>query len=161
MIRAALDFDVAAVPQPTVDDLPGDTVVHVDVSMTNRAGHPIPDGCPTTTKLVLDVVARTPDGNEFYFDEKSFMPVPQSYGRGDKMGRGPFQKAGMILDTALPPLREVRQHYEIPVPLRAGREIEISVRLLYLPYGSTREADDPVVWRDVVRKVTLDRREGE
>lgn len=159
MIKAALDFDVDATPLPAVDAGPHDSMVRVKVRMTNRAGHPIPDGCPTTAKLILDVSARTPDGNEFFFNEKSYMPIPQSYGRGDKMGKGPFQKAAMLLDTALPPLREVRESYDIPVPRDGGREVEIVVKLVYLPYGSTRAADDPVVWRDVVRKVSIEGRE--
>jgi hypothetical protein len=166
MIDAALEFLVDATPMLVVEPAKGGAAgrevpkVKVEIRMTNKAGHPIPDGCPTTTRLILDVSAKTPDGKEFYFKEKSYMPIPQNYGRGDKMGRGPFQKAAMIIDTALPPLRQVAENYEIEVPGDGLREIEVRARLIYLPYGSTKAVDDPIVWRDVVRKVTVEGRDA-
>lgn len=167
MIKAALDFEVDATPMLMVEDRKAETgtvgkltpKIRVSVRMTNRAGHPLPDGCPTTTRLILDVTAKTPDGKEFYFNEKVYMPIPQSYARGDKMGRGPFQKAAMLIDTALPPLRQVAESYEILVPGDGRREIEVEAKLIYLPYGSTKAVDDPIVWRDVFRKVTVEGRD--
>ncbi len=161
MIKAALDFSVEVTPillhggplnpsEAGVKDAPR---LRVDVKMMNRAGHPIPDGCPTGTKLILDVTVKSADGSELFFDEKSYMPIPQDYARGDKMGRGPFEKTGLIINTALLPLRKVTERYDIPIA--APDEIEVSVKLTYLPYGSTKEVDDPIVWREFVKKLKL------
>ncbi len=175
MIKEALDFSVEVTPLPPVGgdrEGPGTDVkrtpkIRVVVRMINKAGHPIPDGCPTTTRLLLDVAARTADGNEFFFKEKAYMPIAQEYARGDKMGQGPFEKTSLIIDMALTPLNLVTERYEIPVPEEAiaaarkaagaGRNnIEVEVILIYLPYGSTKAADDPILWRKVVRKVKLE-----
>lgn len=37
--------------------------------------------------------------------ERVFMPTPQQLGRGDRMGRGPYEKSGLLADTSLPPRR--------------------------------------------------------
>jgi hypothetical protein len=42
-----------------------------------------------------------------FSQEKIYMPMPQKMGRGDEMGRGPYEKSGIINDTGLPPGKTV------------------------------------------------------
>lgn len=93
------------------------------------------------------------------------MPVPQQFGRGDKMGRGPYEKSGMLEDTGLPPGRPVDERFEVLFPtedvVEGGRtvrktlehELEIEVQLWYLPYG-VRDVD-AFLWRDFRQTVTI------
>lgn len=140
--------------------------IAVTVSMTNKSGHSIPDGCPTVARLVLDVSAKASDGSEIFFDEKIYMPIAQTNGRGNLMGKGPFEKTSMIVDTSLRPLTTVKERYEISVPkeLYDGsvktegarkKEVEVSVKLVYLPYGTMNPSDTPFTWHEVVKKVPL------
>jgi len=90
-------------------------------------------------------------------EEKIYMPVPQQMGRGDKMGRGPYEKSGLIEDTSLPPGKKVEERYEIYFPIEEGKlladEYEVNVKLWYLPYGTMNS--DPFLWRDETRKVKI------
>jgi hypothetical protein len=90
-------------------------------------------------------------------DEKIYMPVPQQMGRGDKMGRGPYEKSGLVEDTSLPPGKEVKERFEIYFPMEEGKlladEYEVNVKLWYLPYGTMNS--DPFLWRDETRKVKV------
>lgn len=93
--------------------------------------------------------------------------MPQKMGRGDKMGRGPYEKSGIINDTGLPPGKTVEEHFEIPfytedVENEDGRVIErklldnelnINVKLWYLPYGNMQS--DPFLWQEFTQKVTV------
>lgn len=95
------------------------------------------------------------------------MPMPQKMGRGDEMGRGPYEKSGIINDTGLPPGKTVEEHFEIPFYTEDemddnGRIIErklmdntleINVKLWYLPYGNKQS--DPFIWQDFTKKVTV------
>ena len=84
------------------------------------------------------------------------MPHPARFGMTDKMGRGPYEKSGMIRDTGLPPLRTVRESFEIAFPYEdvwQGKsvsrqiltdEMELEVRLLYVPFGDTNS--DHYIW---------------
>lgn len=95
------------------------------------------------------------------------MPMPQKMGRGDEMGRGPYEKSGIINDTGLPPGKTVEEHYEIPfytedVENDYGRvverklldnELNIKVQLWYLPYGNKKS--DPFLWQEFTKKVTV------
>jgi hypothetical protein len=94
------------------------------------------------------------------------MPVPQQLGRGDRMGRGPYEKSGMLEDTGLPPLRTVTQSYDIFFPVKEQEneegemvrsfpvdKLQIEVKLWYLPYGTME--DDAFLWRDVKRIVKV------
>lgn len=74
----------------------------------------------------------------------------------DRMGRGPYEKSAMIRDTGLPPLRTVHESFEIRFPYKdvkkgenvtreiVDNEMEVEVRLLYLPYGE--RSQDHYVW---------------
>jgi hypothetical protein len=112
------------------------------------------------------VTAKTKDGKEIYRESKIYMPVPQQLGRGDRMGRGPYEKSGILEDTGLPPNRTVRERFDILFPfedtLEGGartrklldNELLLEVKLWYLPYG-TRNAD-PFLWSEFTRKVSIE-----
>ena len=94
------------------------------------------------------------------------MPHPARFGMVDKMGRGPYEKSGMIRDTGLPPLRPVHESFEIPFPFEdvktggklvrnlLNRELEVEIRLLYLPFGEKNQ--DHFVWYLTKRIISLE-----
>ena len=100
-----------------------------------------------------------------YNQEKIYMPVPQQLGRGDRMGRGPYEKSGIIEDTGLPPGKMVHERFEIPYPLHeveengktvskpVTHELNIDVKLYYLPFGSMNA--DPFIWREFSKTVSI------
>lgn len=98
--------------------------------------------------------------------ERVFMPVPQQLGRGDRMGRGPYEKSGILADTALPPRRTVTQDWEIFFPVEETEnddgdtvrnyttdQLELDIQLWYQPYGTPD--DDAVLWRQEKRTVKI------
>ncbi len=107
------------------------------------------------------MTAKTTDGNEIYAEQKTYMPIPHQFGRGQAMGRGPYDKSGLIEETGLPVERTVLERFEIPLPgdgnapataAAAGRkDVEVGVRLYYLPFGDMDSS--PFLWREVVRTV--------
>ena len=110
------------------------------------------------------MTAKTGDGNEIYAESKVYMPIPQQFARGDAMGRGPYDKSGLIEDTGLPVNRTVMERFDIPVPddedsgsggsTTAGRkDIEVSVKLFYLPFGDMDVS--PFLWREVVKTISF------
>ena len=100
-------------------------------------------------------------------EEKIYMPVPQQMGRGDRMGRGPYEKSGIIEDTGLPPHKKVEERFEVPFPVEnitneSGRvvdrkllasELDVKVELWYLPFG-TRNSD-PFLWREAAKTISI------
>jgi len=100
-----------------------------------------------------------------YNQEKIYMPVPQQLARGDRMGRGPYEKSGIIEDTGLPPGKQVRERFDILFPLTeveengkmvakpAANDLDIEVKLWYLPFGSMNS--DPFLWREFTRTVSI------
>jgi len=120
--------------------------------------------------MILDVIAKTPDGKEVSRSSKIYMPAPGKMACGKEMGRGPYEKAGLIRDTALPPHRTIVETFEIPFPhenIERGKEIygkplfkemDIDVELWYVPFGET---EGPAsrwnqLWKKVTKKVTID-----
>lgn len=111
------------------------------------------------------MTAKTPDGKEIFKQSKIYMPVPQQLGRGDRMGRGPYEKSGMIRDSSLPPLRTVTEKFEIPFPVEDVKEgqrtvrktiandMTIDVELWYLPFGT--KTDSPFLWRKVTKQISI------
>ena len=109
------------------------------------------------------MTAKTGDGNEIYSEAKTYMPIPQQLGRGTAMGRGPYDKGGLIEETGLPVDRTVTERFDIPVPgdeaeaaaaAKAARgNVEVGVRLYYLPFGDMDAS--PFLWREVVKTVTF------
>lgn len=109
--------------------------------------------------------AKDKDGNEVFNGERIYMPVPQQLGRGDRMGRGPYEKSGLLQDSALPPLRTVTSSWDIFFPVveeeREGETVrtypsdslDIDVKLWYLPFGTMD--DDAFLWREQKTRVTV------
>lgn len=93
------------------------------------------------------------------------MPIPQQMGKGDRMGRGPYEKSGMLEDTSLPPLRTITQSYDIFFPVKVeekdGKEtrtitsdsMDVEVKLWYLPYGTMD--NDPFLWKEFKQTVKI------
>ena len=93
------------------------------------------------------------------------MPVPQQLGRGDRMGRGPYEKSGLIEDTGLPPGKTVHERFDIMFPIEevevdgkfvnkpSTYDLDISVKLWYLPFGSAKT--DPFLWREFNKTVSI------
>ena len=110
------------------------------------------------------MTAKTSDGNEIYSESKTYMPIPSQFARGDAMGRGPYDKSGLIEDTGLPVNQTVFEKFEIHLPeemesgsgatATGGRDIEVGVRLFYLPFGQMDVS--PFLWHEVVRKIPLE-----
>lgn len=75
------------------------------------------------------------------------MPYPGRFGRGKEMGRGPYEKSGLLRETSIPPLARVHETFEITFPFKdvakgdstrrelLNDEINVSVVLWYLPFG--------------------------
>ncbi|MCD4718564.1 MAG: hypothetical protein K8S13_01705 [Desulfobacula sp.] len=109
------------------------------------------------------MIARTYEGKEVSRQSKIYMPHPARFGITDRMGRGPYEKSGMIRDTALPPLRPVRETFEVVFPYKDTQEgnrilttdtMEVEVRLVYLPFGEANQ--DHFVWKISKHQVHLD-----
>lgn len=94
------------------------------------------------------------------------MPIPQQLGRGNRMGRGPYEKSGLVQDSSLPPLRPVMSSYEIFFPFEEkenedgdtvrtfpSESLDVEVKLWYLPYGTMD--DDAFLWREEKRTVKV------
>ena len=116
--------------------------------------------------MVLYVTAKTNDGKVFYSDEKIYMPIPQQMGRGDKMGRGPYEKSGLIRDTSLPPLKTVKEAFNIPVykeETKDGKVVRtiiandftVDVEVWYQPYGKKDDPDNAQKWFSVSKKLSI------
>ncbi len=99
--------------------------------------------------MVLEVTASTPQAKEIYRHSVIYMPHPGRMCRGVEMGRGPYEKCGLVRETGLPPKRTIHQTFEIRFPyqdvIKDGRfvdriletnRLEVRVRLWYLPFGS-------------------------
>jgi hypothetical protein len=111
--------------------------------------------------MVLEVTAKTPDGKVVYHDSKVYMPVPQQLGRGDRMGRGPYDKSGILVDWAFHPLEEKKEEYRIFLPAKDGKlenyEYIVEVELWYVPFGSKDEYSQ--LWRKTTQKITFSKKE--
>lgn len=102
------------------------------------------------------MTAKTLDGKEIFKDSKIYMPQSPAYGRGDKMVYGPFRKSGMLRDTALQPGQTRTESFEIKFPYvdveKEGKmvrdikakEMDVTVRLWYLPAGGDHRDDKAV-----------------
>ena len=111
------------------------------------------------------MTAKNSKGKNIFKESKIYMPIPQRFGRGDRMGRGPYEKSGIIRDTGLAPNRPVHESFTIPYPSRVVKqrgkkvrkitdhEMTITVELWYMPYG--KKDDDASLWRKATKKVKL------
>lgn len=108
------------------------------------------------------MTAKDSKGNEIAKHSRIYMPIPQQLGRGDKMGRGPYEKSGIIRDNGLPPHQPVHEQFEIPFPaeFKDGKttiqdyEMTVDIELIYEPFG---DKDSGITWHKVSRKVTLEK----
>jgi hypothetical protein len=116
--------------------------------------------------VVLYVTAKTKDGKEFYKDQRIYMPVPQQMGRGDKMGRGPYEKSGILSDTSLPPLKTTREMFQIPVYTESTKDdklvrtiiandFTVDVKVMYLPYGKKDDPGNTQEWFAVTKNLSI------
>jgi hypothetical protein len=113
------------------------------------------------------VTAKNSKGKEVFKQERVYMPIPQQLGRGDKMGRGPYEKSGIIRDSSLPPNRPVIESFEIPFPVDEVKkddkvvrtikdyDMTVDVELMYLPFG-TKESGQ-FTWQKVTKKVSIEK----
>jgi len=111
------------------------------------------------------VIAKSGEGKEIYRDSKTYMPHPARFGSRSLMGRGPYEKSGMIRDTSLPPLRTVHESYEIAFPYQDVKQgngslrkllsdfIDVEVRLLYLPFGERDQ--EHFIWNIEKRRLRI------
>jgi len=93
------------------------------------------------------------------------MPIPQQLGRGVSMGRGPYEKSGMLEDSSLPPLRTVTSTYDVFFPFTdeevgdkvvrrfTTERLDLEIKLWYLPFGTMD--DDAFLWREVKKTVSI------
>ena len=93
------------------------------------------------------MTAKTTDDEEIYRKQEIYMPFPGRFGRGKEMGRGPYEKSGILRETSIPPLVRVHETFEITYPFEdvvkgdSSRrellkdELQVSVVLWYLPFG--------------------------
>jgi hypothetical protein len=89
------------------------------------------------------VTAKNVEGKELYKEQKIYMPFPGRLGRGKEMGRGPYEKSGLLRETSLPPKTRVHETFEITYPFTDGGtqrelvndQLQVSVKLWYLPFG--------------------------
>jgi hypothetical protein len=113
--------------------------VVVEVSLTNRAGHAIPEGPPSSKRLALEVTATGGDNNAPLFSEtRNFRSVYLRFGRGGRVGEGPHEDSGFTGDTSLPPLKTVRERVDF-VPKSediAGGRVSVRVRIRQLEDGT-------------------------
>lgn len=100
-------------------------------------------------------------GQVVYQDSKIYMPVPQQLGRGDRMGRGPYDKSGILVDWALHPLEEKKEEYRILVPAKEGKpesyDYTVEFELWYLPFGKKDEFAQ--LWRKETKQVKFSQKE--
>lgn len=107
------------------------------------------------------MTAKTPDGKVVYHDSKIYMPVPHQLGRLDRMGRGPYDKSGILVDWALHPLEEKKEDYRILVPAKEGKpeslEYIVEFELWYHPFGN--KDDYSQLWRKTTQKIKFTSKE--
>ncbi len=123
------------------------------------------------------MTAKTPDGKEIYKESKVHMPVPPKFGRGSEMGRGPYEKSGLLPGTnSLAPFCTITNTFKIPFPyedMKKGKktvknilfkEMDVDVEIWYLPFGEKKGklwdgekfSKAAVLWKKVTKKMTID-----
>lgn len=104
------------------------------------------------------MTATKDDDTEIFKGSRTFMPVAQRFGRGGFMGRGPYEKSGLLDDTGLPAGDPVKERYEFPVP-GAGAQgdrpvpVKVTAKLWYLPFG--KRDSTAVLWREESRTLEV------
>ena len=113
------------------------------------------------------MTAKDSKGKELFKQSKTYMPIPQQLGRGDKMGRGPYEKSCILRDTSLPPNKTLIENFEILFPVEETKQgdkavrtildydMTVDVELMYLPFG-TKESGQ-FTWQKVTKKVSIEK----
>lgn len=95
------------------------------------------------------------------------MPYPGRFGRGAEMGRGPYEKSGLLRDTCIPPLKKVKKVFEIPFPYAdvekdgtktrelTADELLVDVKLWYVPFGNFEDDCWNVLFFSEEKKIDL------
>ena len=108
------------------------------------------------------MTAKDSKGNTIAKHTRIYMPIPQQLGRGDKMGRGPYEKSGIIRDNGLPPGKPVHEEFEIPFPaeFKDGKTtildygMTVDVELIYEPFG---DKETGYTWHKVTKQVNIEK----
>lgn len=114
------------------------------------------------------MTAKTNEGKVFYANQVIYMPTPQQFGRGDKMGRGPYEKSGLLHDSSLPPLKTTQEKFEIPVyneVTKDGKVVRniiandftVDVEISYLPYGKKEDPGNNQKWVSITKKLSIEK----
>ena len=90
------------------------------------------------------------------------MPVPHQLGIGDRMGRGPYDKSGLLAEWGLHTLEEKQEVYRILLPTKDKKpeslEYTLEVELWYDPFGS-RNKEFSQLFRKEVKKIKFSEKE--
>ncbi len=86
--------------------------------------------------------------DEVVFNEQRiYMPFPGRMGRGKEMGRGPYEKSGLLRETSLAPGKTQHETFEIVYPYEDREkdgstrrelledELTVNITLWYVPFG--------------------------
>jgi nitrate/TMAO reductase-like tetraheme cytochrome c subunit len=165
MIRSALEVKTQTHGFFWRDNFRDVPRVIVDVSISNRTGHSLPDSTSFNRRLVLTVTVKKSDGTA-HSEERVYMQFPQRLGRGNKMGRAAYEKTGIIEDSALHPYAPVNERFDFALePEEEGTgkrkkllsEADVIVKIRRL---SAEDAPDSngVVLYETSRTVTIEER---
>jgi len=109
------------------------------------------------------VTAKTRDGAEVFSRAKTYMPIAQRFGRGGRTGHGPYEKTGLVEDTALPAGRTVREKFDIvlePQDPVQGKEkrppLEVTVHVKLRMADSAMASAEGSTWYEASKVVKLD-----
>jgi len=111
------------------------------------------------------VTAKNTDDEVVYNSQKIYMPFPGRMGQGKEMGRGPYEKSGLLRETSIPALGRKHETFEITYPYEdvekdgtttrelIDDELKVTVTLWYLPFG---EFDgNQVAWYEEEKNLDL------
>jgi len=108
------------------------------------------------------VTVKDPSGKVVWSDKKIFMPVPSQLGIGDRMGRGPYDKSGLLVEWGLHPLEEKQEIFKILLPTKDKKpeslEYTLEVELWYDPFGK-RDEQFSQLFRKAIKKIKFSDKE--
>ena len=82
------------------------------------------------------------------------------------MGRGPYEKSGLIKDSSLPPKKTVKEKFLIPVYTEVTKDgkktrniiandFTVDVELWYQPYGKKDDPGNSQKWHAVTKNLSI------